>query len=77
MVVLAASTGLRCCDIVALRLDGIDWRHDEIRLVQVKTSKPLVLPLPPLAGNAVAEWILHGRPIATPRKRSSGPSRRT
>jgi integrase len=62
MVLLAVSTGLRCCDIVALRLDQIDWRHDEIRLVQTKTSRPLVLPLPALAGNAVAEWILHGRP---------------
>src|SRR6516164_2422919 len=62
MVLLAVSTGLRCCDIVALRLDEIDWRHDEIRLVQAKTSRPLVLPLPALAGNAVAEWILHGRP---------------
>jgi integrase len=62
MVLLAVSTGLRCCDIVALRLDQIDWRRDEIRLVQAKTSKPLALPLPALAGNAVAEWILHGRP---------------
>jgi integrase len=62
MVLLAVLTGLRCCDIVALRLDEIDWRRDEIRLVQAKTSKPLVLPLPALAGNAVAEWILHGRP---------------
>ncbi len=62
MVALAVSTGLRCCDIVALRLEEIDWRRDEIRLVQVKTSKPLVLPLSALAGNAVAEWILHGRP---------------
>ena len=62
MVVLAVSTGLRCCDIVALRLDEIDWRRDEIRLVQAKTSRPLVLPLPAPAGNAVAEWILHGRP---------------
>jgi integrase len=62
MVVLAVSTGLRCCDIVALRLDEIDWRRDEIRLVQAKTSKPLVLPLPAVTGNAVAEWILHGRP---------------
>ena len=62
MVALAAWTGLRCCDIVALRLEEIDWRHDEIRLVQAKTSRPLVLPLPALAGNAVAEWILHGRP---------------
>ena len=62
MVALAVWTGLRCCDIVALRLEEIDWRRDEIRLVQAKTSKPLVLPLPALAGNAVAEWILHGRP---------------
>ena len=62
MVLLAVSTGLRCCDIVALLLEEIDWRHDEIRLVQAKTSRPLVLPLPALAGNAVAEWILHGRP---------------
>ena len=62
MVLLAVSTGLRCCDIVALRLDQIDWRRDEITLVQAKTSRPLVLPLPALAGNAVAEWILHGRP---------------
>ena len=62
MVALAVSTGLRCCNIVALRLDEIDWRRDEIRLVQAKTSRPLVLPLPALAGNAVAEWILHGRP---------------
>jgi integrase len=62
MVALAVSTGLRCCDIVALRLDEIDWRRDEIRLVQAKTSRPLVLPLPALAGNAVAEWVLHGRP---------------
>jgi integrase len=62
MVALAVSTGLRCCDIVALRLDEIDWRRDEIRLVQAKTSKPLVLPLSPLAGNAIAEWLLHGRP---------------
>ena len=62
MVALAVWTGLRCCHIVALRLDQIDWRRDEIRLVQAKTSRPLVLPLPALAGNAVAEWILHGRP---------------
>ncbi|WP_239313519.1 tyrosine-type recombinase/integrase, partial [Frankia sp. Cj3] len=62
MVALAVSTGLRCCDLVALRLDQIDWRRDEIRLVQAKTSEPLVLPLTALAGNAVAAWILHGRP---------------
>jgi len=77
MVLLAVSTGLRCCDIVALRVDEIDWRRDEIRLVQAKTSRPLVLPLSALAGNAVAEWILNGRPDCAPRKCSSGSKRRS
>lgn len=62
MAALAVWTGLRGCDIVALRLGDIDWRRDEITLVQSKTSRPLVLPLSPAAGNAVADWILHGRP---------------
>jgi integrase len=62
MVALAVWTGLRCCDIVALRMQDIDWRRDEITLIQDKTSRPLVLPLSPAAGNAVADWILHARP---------------
>jgi site-specific recombinase XerD len=62
IVRLALSTGLRCCDIVSLRLDEIDWRRDEIRLVQNKTSAPLTLPLSAEAGNAIADWLLHGRP---------------
>lgn len=62
MVRLALSTGLRCGDIVSLRLGDIDWRRDEIRLVQHKTSAPLTLPLSVDAGNAIADWLLHGRP---------------
>ncbi|MGO2931654.1 tyrosine-type recombinase/integrase [Microbacterium sp.] len=62
MVRLALSTGLRCCDIVSLRLNQIDWHNDEIRLVQNKTSAPLTLPLSADAGNAIADWLLHGRP---------------
>ena len=63
MVRLALSTGLRCGDMVSLRLDEIDWHLDEIRLVQHKTSAPLTLPLSAEAGNAIADWLLHGRPV--------------
>lgn len=62
MVRLALATGLRCCDIVSLRLDEIDWHRDEIRLVQNKTSAPLTLPLSAEVGNAIGDWILQGRP---------------
>ncbi|MDR0359637.1 MAG: tyrosine-type recombinase/integrase [bacterium] len=65
MVMLALSTGLRSCDIVALRLDEIDWRGHEIRVVQSKTGQPLVVPLSARVGNAIADWILAGRPVTS------------
>lgn len=65
MMVLAAQSGLRACDIVRLELGNIDWRAREIRLVQHKTGQALSLPLEPESGNAVADYILNGRPDST------------
>lgn len=65
MMVLAAQSGLRACDIVRLALSNIDWRSREIRLTQHKTGRPLALPLEPESGNAVAAYILSGRPEST------------
>lgn len=62
MMVLATQSGLRACDIVRLSLCNIDWRTREIRLTQHKTGQPLALPLEPESGNAVADYILNGRP---------------
>ena len=62
MTLLALETGLRGCDIAGLRLDEIDWRRDEIQIVQKKTGEPLTLPLSPGAGNAIADWVLNARP---------------
>ena len=62
MMVLALQSGLRACDIVRLELCNIDWRESEIRIIQHKTGHPLVLPLEPESGNAIADYILHGRP---------------
>ena len=53
-------------DIVALRLDQIDWRRDEIRLVQAKTSRALVLPLPALAATPSRSGSCTARRIAPP-----------
>ena len=65
MMVLAAQSGLRACDVVRLELSSIDWRTKEIRLVQHKTGEPLSLPLEPESGNAIADYILNGRPDST------------
>lgn len=62
MMVLAAQSGLRACDVVRLELGSIDWRTREIRLTQHKTGEPLSLPLEPESGNAMADYILNGRP---------------
>lgn len=62
MMVLAAQSGLRACDVVRLQLSNIDWRGREINLVQHKTGQPLALPLEAESGNAIADYILHGRP---------------
>lgn len=62
MVMLAYGTGLRGCDIVNLKFENIDWQASEIRLTQEKTNIPLALPLDVTTGNAIAEYILHGRP---------------
>ena len=62
MMVLAAQSGLRACDVVRLELGSIDWRAREIRLVQHKTGEPLSLPLQAESGNAIADYILNGRP---------------
>ena len=65
MIVLAAQSGLRACDVVRLELDNINWRTREIRLTQHKTDEPLSLPLEPESGNAIADYILNGRPNAS------------
>lgn len=62
MMLLAAQSGLRACDVVRLGLNNIDWRLREIHLVQHKTGQPLSLPLESESGNAIADYILNGRP---------------
>ena len=55
-------TGLRGIDIVRLNLQSIDWSRDCIKLVQSKTKTELELPLLPIVGNALYDYILTERP---------------
>ena len=61
MILLATVTGLRAIDITRLKLSDIDWRKGEIKLIQSKTGKSLVLPLTKDVGEAIQNYILHGR----------------
>ena len=59
---LAIGTGLRGEDIFRLKLSDIDWRKNEICIIQSKTGEHVMLPLMPDVGNAVADYILNARP---------------
>lgn len=62
MILLGAALGVRPVDIVSLRLSDIDWRKGELAIVQRKTGVALRLPLSPGVGEALEDYILHGRP---------------
>jgi integrase len=63
LLLLAARTGLRPVDMVGLRLSDIDWRQGQITLTQHKTGTVLVLPLLADVGEAIVDYLLHGRPV--------------
>ncbi len=62
ITLLALTTGLRACDILALRLADVDWRGQTISIVQQKTGNPLTLPLPALVAGKLAGYVLDERP---------------
>jgi len=67
ILLLLATLGLRSYDVVSLELCFIDWHQGIIRLPKTKSRRERVLPMPQEVGDAIAEYILNGRPpLATP-----------
>ncbi len=62
LLLLASRTGLRGIDIANLQLKDLDWFNNIIYIVQRKTGQALTLPLEAEVGNAIADYILEGRP---------------
>ena len=60
MLLTMARLGLRGQEIVAIRLDDIDWAAGEF-LVRGKGGQQATMPLPVDVGEVVVDWILHGR----------------
>ena len=59
---LLVYTGMRASDISSLRLKDIDWHNGEIHCIQQKTGVPLHLPLLPVVGNAIYDYLDKERP---------------
>lgn len=65
ITLLSLCTGIRACDIVALRIGDIDFPNECISLIQSKTKNPLVLPLTVPIGNALFKYLNNERPDST------------
>ncbi len=67
MLLLLATYGLRGCEVRALRLDSIDWSHDEVTIFAPKTGRSRTLPLTRPVGEAVLEYLREERPPSVQR----------
>lgn len=57
MFLLASRLGLRISDIIDLSFDNIDWDCSTIKLCQIKTGKPIELPLLASVGDAIISYL--------------------
>jgi integrase/recombinase XerD len=65
---LLATYGLRAGEISHLRLGDIDWRADVMHIRHSKTGARSVLPLLEPVGEALIDYLRHGRPEADVRE---------
>jgi site-specific recombinase XerD len=60
LLLMLATYGIRCSQ--PLRLEDIDWRHNILRIRAAKGGRFTVLPLRPAVGEALVDYLRHGRP---------------
>jgi len=61
ITMIAARLGLRSCDIAALKFENILFDQDIIKIEQVKTKEPHILPLLPEVRAALADYVENER----------------
>ncbi len=66
ILMLLARLGLRACEIVSLTLDSIDWEAGSIAVVG-KGNQATFLPMSAEVGEAIADYLRHGRPLSNSR----------
>jgi integrase/recombinase XerD len=62
MLLLLARLGLRAQEVVALRLDDIDWAEGRLHIRAGKTHQARSLPLPQDVGQGLVAYLQNGRP---------------
>jgi site-specific recombinase XerD len=62
IMMILATYGIRAGQLVALRLDDIDWRRGTIHVPAAKAGRDMVLPLLPQVGEAIVQYVRRSRP---------------
>jgi len=62
IIMLFAVYGLRAGEVAKLRLDDIDWEHDQLTVSRSKQRRRQVYPLVPSVGQAIIRYLKEVRP---------------
>lgn len=62
MLLLLVTYGLRAHEVAALTLDCIDWQHGRLNVPQRKAGHWSAYPLASAVGDAIVDYLKHGRP---------------
>ncbi|MGP8322328.1 MAG: tyrosine-type recombinase/integrase [Methanosarcinaceae archaeon] len=62
MLQLFCRLGLRTADLTGLKFENLKWEDGILEFHQQKTGKKIILPLLNEVGNAIIDYLKHGRP---------------
>jgi len=67
ILLLLVTYGLRAREVAALTLDDIDWKRERLRIPERKAAHSTAFPLSTVVGDALVDYLQHGRPQTTDR----------
>jgi integrase len=67
MLLLMATYGLRAQEVAALTLSAIDWPRAQFHVLGRKAGNSTTYPLAAPIGDAIVDYLKHGRPTSTDR----------
>lgn len=67
MLLLMITYGLRGHEVAEVRLDDLDWERERLRVPERKAGHSTAYPLSSVVGEAILDYLQHGRPQSTDR----------
>ena len=68
ILLLLVTYGLRAREVAALTFEALDWKHERLAVPERKGGHSMVYPLSPIVGEAIVDYLQHGRPQSRERR---------